>query len=105
MKAPTVVPCAAKVMLSITGPLTHLCPFVEEVDEGTITITWTTDHHTLELHSVREWLGQFADTTITHEQLTADIRTTLSRLAGIDNVQVVTAWSTAGFAVTAADAR
>lgn len=79
-----------------TGPLTHLCPFVPEVDEGTVTITWITAGATLELHALAAWLGDFAGDKVSHEDITVDIQAGLDELAGITNVEVVTRWSTAG---------
>lgn len=104
MTEPVVVPCASKVKLSITGDLAHLCPHVDEVDNGTVEITWTTDDGTLELHSVRAWLDGFADRVIAHEELTEELQMALDAIPGICDARVTTHWTTAGFAVTATGA-
>jgi NADPH-dependent 7-cyano-7-deazaguanine reductase QueF len=93
-------PCAAQVTVTYTGPLTHRCPFVDEVDNGTTTITWTTAGATLELHALAAWLAQFDELVVSHEDLTARIRTELADQEGIADVAVRTAWTTAGAEVT-----
>jgi len=94
-------PCSSDVTLTISGPLTHLCPFVEEVDNGTVQITWRTRGQTLELHALRAWLDTFQDQKISHEALTDAIRRRLTQLPGIGDVRVTTRWHTAGFVVAA----
>lgn len=89
---------AERVAASATFPLVHRCPFVDEVDEGQVTISWWVDGLTLELHSLREWLGGFADEVVSHEELTDRIRDQVERL-GLAGVAVTTRWSTAGGSV------
>lgn len=89
-------PCSSPVAMTWTGPLNHLCPFVPEVDEGTVTITWITAGATLELHALAAWLGDFAGDKVSHEDITEDIRAALNQLAGIAGVDVTTRWTTAG---------
>jgi len=105
MTIPATVPCASKITLSVAGPLIHRCPHVDEVDNGTVELTWSTNGGTLELHSVRAWLDTFADREITHEDLTEELRATLAAMPKIDAVQVTTHWNTAGFTVTAREVR
>jgi NADPH-dependent 7-cyano-7-deazaguanine reductase QueF len=93
---PTVVASPAGVRVKITRPLTHRCPFIEETDEGTVEITWVTAAHTIELHSLAGWLGEFARHAISHEDITATIQRTLDRLPGVEQVAVATRWETAG---------
>jgi NADPH-dependent 7-cyano-7-deazaguanine reductase QueF len=76
-----------------------MCPFVNEVDNGTITITWEADGWTLELHSLRAYLSTFQDREISHEELTEEIRAELSTHHGINEVTVNTNWRTAGMEV------
>lgn len=90
------VPCDSEVTLSVSWPLTHLCPHIPEVDNGRIDITWTTRGSTLELHALRAWLNGFAADRISHEDITADIHDHLSALPGVADVQVATRWDTAG---------
>lgn len=97
---PRTVPEPAVVTVTATGPLTHRCPHVDEVDTGTVTVTWTTAGQTIELHSLRAWLDSFADVRTSHEAITAGIETAL-QLPGIVDVAVETTWTTAGMAVAA----
>jgi NADPH-dependent 7-cyano-7-deazaguanine reductase QueF len=99
MTEPTVVPCDSNVTVTISGPIRHLCPHVDEVDNGVVEITWTTGGWTLELHSVRTWLGTYADRVISHEDLTEELRVTLAAIDVLTDVHVSTRWETAGLAV------
>lgn len=90
------VPCDSAVHMQTTAPLVHRCPFRDEVDEGFIELTWVTAGSTLELHALHAWLAGFEHDVISHEGITADIAEHLGALPGIDDVQVVTRWRTAG---------
>ena len=92
-------PIDATVRLSATADIQHMCPFVHEVDNGTITITWTADGWTLELHSLRDYLNTFHDREISHEDLTEEVRAELSTNHGINNINVTSKWRTAGMEV------
>jgi NADPH-dependent 7-cyano-7-deazaguanine reductase QueF len=94
------VSCGADVSMAISAPLQHLCPFVDEVDHGTVEIAWATTGATLELHSLREYLDGFEDAQMSHEELTDRIRHDLSVIDGIDLISVETTWETAGMEVT-----
>lgn len=93
------VPVEATVRMSATSPIQHMCPFVQEVDNGTITVSWDTDGWTLELHSLRAYLNTFQGREISHEELTAEIEAELSGFVGIAAVTVTTTWRTAGMEV------
>jgi NADPH-dependent 7-cyano-7-deazaguanine reductase QueF len=98
---PRAVPSyAADVDVTVTADLQHLCPFVDEVDRGSITISWRCNGETLELHSLREYLDGFKDSELPHEALTDLIRHDLSVMARIDLISVTTTWQTAGMGVT-----
>lgn len=99
MTADLAVVMWADVTMKATGPLTHRCPFVKEVDNGTITITWETRGATLELHALRRYLDTFQCVEISHEDLTERIRADLAELPGIINLRVETTWETAGMEV------
>lgn len=96
---PQTVPVDAEVTVTTKAPLQHMCPFVQEVDNGTITITWETDGWTFELHSLRAYLGTFADREISHEDLTQEIHYELSSRHGFKAMTVSTTWRTAGMEV------
>jgi NADPH-dependent 7-cyano-7-deazaguanine reductase QueF len=93
------VDCAADVTMTVTAPVRHLCPFVNEVDEGFITITWRVDGATLELHSLADYLREFKDSELSHEAFTDRVSHDLSLIAGVDLVTVQTTWTTAGMEV------
>lgn len=95
-----VVESDADVTVTITADLTHLCPFVNEIDHGSITITYRIAGNTLELHALRDWFNGFKDSHITHEGLTDLIRHHLATLPGIEVIDVRTNWTTAGMDVT-----
>lgn len=99
MSNPTVVPIEANATLTVTAPIQHLCPFVQEIDNGTIAITWDAQGWTLELHSLRAYLNIFHNLEISHEELTDEIRAELGSHHGIENVTVKTTWRTAGMEV------
>lgn len=88
------------VTLTATAPLRHLCPFKDEVDEGTVTSGWSTCGSTLELHSLAAYLTSWAEQTISHEELTDAIRRDLESVPGIYAPTVETRWTTAGMGVT-----
>lgn len=93
------VPVEATVTMSATASIQHMCPFVHEVDNGTITITWRAEGWTIELHSLRAYLSTFHDREISHEELTAEIRDELSSHHGISIETVSTTWHTAGMGI------
>ena len=97
---PRTVPIDSVVQMSATADIQHLCPFVNEVDNGTVTITWKAAGWTFELHSLRDYLNSHKDREISHEDLTAEIRAELGSHHGINNVTVETKWRTAGMEVT-----
>ena len=99
MNTPTVVPIEANVTLATTADIQHMCPFVNEVDNGTVRITWDADGWTLELHSLRAYLNTFHDREISHEELTDEIRAEIGSRHGINNVKVESTWRTAGMEV------
>ena len=90
----------ADVTLTAIAPLVHRCPFVDEVDNGTVTISWRVDGQTFELHSLRAYLDRFRDAEISHEAITDRIRHDLATTLGLADVTVTTTWDTAGMEVT-----
>lgn len=88
------------VIVTARGPLRHLCPVVEEIDEGRVAITWRTHGVTFELHALAAHLRSYAGTRISHEDLTDTIRHDLSAHAGLTLLDVTTTWETAGLEVS-----
>lgn len=90
------VPCDARVTMHVTVPVTHLCPYADEVDRGVVEIRWTTAGATLELHALADYLAGYATDRISHEALTDSVQAALEALPGISDVHVLTRWETAG---------
>lgn len=86
------------VTVTAIGALVHLCPHVDEVDNGTIEITWRVDGKTLELHTLAKYLSRFKDSRLSHEQITDRIAHDLS--IEVDVISVTTRWQTAGMEVS-----
>jgi len=99
MNAPRVVPSPGVVDMVVEGRIRHLCPFVDEVDHGTVRVEWVTDGSTIELHSLRAYLAGWSEEKISHEQITQKIRQDLEALPGLTITVVSTTWDTAGFRV------
>jgi NADPH-dependent 7-cyano-7-deazaguanine reductase QueF len=85
--------------VTVTGPITHRCPHVPEVDAGTITVSWVCAELTVELHSLSAYLASWAGQVVSHAELTRQVLVDLESIDGIDLVSVTTAWHTAGLAV------
>lgn len=92
--------------LQASAPARHLCPFVTEKDEGTVTVHWVTEGRTIELHSLRRHLDSFMvdyeAVEISHEEFTLRLRDSLlmdGHLYGLRITSVVTRWFTAGMPV------
>lgn len=94
------VPCSSDVAVTTVGPLVHLCPHVDEVDHGRVTITWRTKGETYELHSLAEYLRGFKGAKLSHEEITDRIRHDLSVVPRIEFLSVESHWQTAGLEVT-----
>lgn len=82
--------------VTISGSVTHRCPFVDEVDAGTVELTYTylAQAEVIELHALRAFLATFHDKAMTHEQVTDAIA------AQYPHAIVVTTWRTANMDVT-----
>lgn len=94
------VESAADVTMTVTAPVQHLCPFVDEVDDGTVTISWRVDGATFELHALAEYLRGYKDARLSHEDITDRIRHDLSAPPGVELLTVESTWTTAGVEVT-----
>lgn len=92
----TTVPIEATVTMTASANIQHMCPFVHEVDNGTVTVAWEAAGWTFELHSLRAYLSTFTDREISHEDLTDEIQAELSGAHGINAVTVNSSWHTAG---------
>lgn len=103
----TTVRATLGVTMTATAPARHLCPFVNEKDEGTVTVTWITRGWTFELHALRRHLDQFmeqwGEVEISHEDFTRHIRDTFAAAhspSTLEILKVETSWDTAGMPVT-----
>lgn len=82
--------------LTVTSPVIKRCPYVDEVDEGTVTLTFAVDvGDGPELHGLSRYLNGFANQSLSHEAFT---RAVYHRTAA---VEVESTWTTAGMTVTA----
>lgn len=94
------VPCADEVRMSAEFTARHLCPFREEIDDGTVTVSWVTSHGvTFELHALADAIGAREGEEVSHERWTADLT---ARLAEVDvaDLAVTSTWTTAGATIT-----
>lgn len=95
------VPCPDTVEMSAEFTARHLCPFVEEADEGTVTISWVTAHgETFELHALAKLVAARQFERVSHEQWTADLASAVAAGARVSGLVVSSVWSTAGGTVT-----
>lgn len=84
----------------VTAPVTKRCPFVEEVDEGEVTIRWR-GYRGIELHSLAAYLASFADEPLSHEDFAAKVTAAVAAAVQREgNVDVTGRWTTAGMAVS-----
>lgn len=79
--------------VTLIAQLRHLCPFIDEVDDGEIQVTYEQEPTgpLLELHDLRAIFDTYEDTKISHEELTAEVA---FRLVGRAET-VTTRWRTA----------
>lgn len=100
MKPIELVPADSQATVTAGGLVSHLCPFVDEADHGTVTITWRCNTSTVELHSLAAYLGGFTDRRIGHEDLVEEVFQHLRDAAPGVSVRSVTArFTTAGLGV------
>jgi hypothetical protein len=95
------VPCPDVVHMSVDFVARHLCPFVDEVDEGAVTVSWVTSRGvTFELHALADLVASRELERVSHEQWTAELAATLTASTGVSGLVVTSVWSTAGGTVT-----
>jgi NADPH-dependent 7-cyano-7-deazaguanine reductase QueF len=82
----------ADVLVILTADVRKLCPIKDEVDDGTVTITYRTNGQAFELHELAAHLATFTNTRVSHETFTAE-------LAGFLGASVRSEWVTAGMRV------
>lgn len=100
MNLPKTVPTYGAPQVTVKANVQHRCPFVHEIDYGTARITWIPQGNTIEIHSLRDYLATWADTQISHEDITQAIHMTLGDLDGLYVTDVTTTWNTAGMEVS-----
>lgn len=95
-----IVPERARgVRVEVTGTVEKRCPHRDELDRGEVTISWTTDGMTFELHQLNALLGTYAHATISHEEFSDDLRAGLASRVGVKDVTVSSKWTTGGLDV------
>lgn len=80
--------------MTVTAAVRKLCPYRDEIDEGTVIITFDVyEGDGPELHEVADYLASYAVVPMSHEAFT--------RMVASDyDAAVTSAWTTAGMAVT-----
>lgn len=82
-------------ILTVEGDVTKLCPYKDERDDGTVTVTFeVSDGDGPELHDVARKLRLYEDVKLSHEDFTRQVKDVLSATA------VTSRWLTAGLTVT-----
>lgn len=83
-------------VVTVTAPVTKLCPYKDEIDAGTATLTFHVQDEAPELHGVARVLGKWASERISHERYSDLLLTAF----GPECVAVRTVWTTGGMEVT-----
>lgn len=89
----------AQVEVEVVAPFSHLCPFADERDDGTITVRFQSTGYGIELRSLVRYLKGWAEVRASHEAVTASAAEDLTSRLNTP-VRVETSWTTAGLAVT-----
>lgn len=79
-------------LVVVTAPVTKMCPVKNEVDEGTVTISYQTHGKAIELHDLAAYLATFSDRHISHEEF-------VHLVARETGAEVSSIWATAGMSV------
>lgn len=81
---------APDVQVTLTAPVRKLCPVKDEVDEGTVTLSYRTGRlGALELHDLAAYFAGFTGRHLSHEEFTFEV----ARATG---AEVSSSWETAG---------
>jgi len=100
MSRPELVKVGSTATVTAQSAIKHLCPFKDEVDIGTIAISWACRGFTIELHSLASYLNSYAENAISHEDLVAMVAADLQTLGdGITVRSVTVRFTTAGIDV------
>jgi hypothetical protein len=88
------------VIVIVTAPVEKACPYKDEQDTGTLTLTLDVpEGDGPELHDLAAYLKDFTDMALSHEEFT--------RLVALDLpvIEAKTTWTTAGLSVEVLDRR
>lgn len=97
------LPTDADCTVTVTGDITHQCPYRDEVDEGQVTLAWLCQGATIELHSLAAYLDAWKDCTVSHEQLVDRLALDLGTASPeVHLISVVARFTTAGMSVEVA---
>lgn len=84
---------APAVLMKVTADVQKMCPIKDEVDNGTVTITYrTSDGGALELHALAAYLVTYSGQHLTHEEF-------VHRVAADVGGHVSSTWTTAGMTI------
>jgi len=97
------IDCEVQVSMEASMRMLHLCPVKDETDDGTVKVCWMTNGSTIELHSLAEYLSEFATVAITHEDLVDQIAEDIAKVAkgSIQEISVSFTGFTAGMSIQA----
>jgi NADPH-dependent 7-cyano-7-deazaguanine reductase QueF len=84
------------VRVTVRRLFVHRCPFVDEIDQGEIEISW--DGSAVELHELGDYLDTWATVPISHEAVAEAVRLAVLERGG-ENVEVIGRFTTANFGV------
>jgi hypothetical protein len=88
------------VIVTVTGPVTKRCPYRDEIDEGTVTMTFLVlSGDAPELHGLAEQIAAGLNEKVSHEDYTRAMWATWFP-KGLRRVE--TTWTTAGMEVRVA---
>lgn len=98
---PVLADSGAPATVTVTVDVVHMCPFKDEVDEGSLTVVFEVADQTIELHSLKRWLDTLDEWKVTHEGFTFHVKDTLQTV-GVRVRRCETIWDTAGMYVRVA---
>lgn len=83
--------------VKVTSPVEKRCPYTDEADVGTVTLTFEVEKDAPELHEMAATLDTWAEIAISHEDFTAAV---LRRWSDEGCSAARSTWRTAGMWVT-----
>lgn len=82
----------SRLSVGLTARLTCLCPVNARRDYATVEVAYIPTGAVVELESFAAWLGSYAATAISHEEITQAIHDEISETTQTDDLTVRTQW-------------